>query len=71
MSSSLPPTPPRQLDEAGFVNAARARLEEVYGPRSEAIMRRLVTLISHQRGAIDATPRPLWSERDQWLITYG
>ncbi|WP_192034859.1 sugar phosphorylase [Halomonas sp. YLGW01] len=71
MSSSLPPTPPRQLDETGFVEAARARLEEVYGPRSDAILRRLVTLISHQRGAIDASPRPLWSERDQWLISYG
>ena len=36
MSSSLPPTPPRQLDETGFIDAARARLEEVYGPRSDA-----------------------------------
>ncbi|WP_136067391.1 sugar phosphorylase [Modicisalibacter radicis] len=68
---ALPPTPAGALDEASFVERARARLSEVYGPRTEEILRRLLTLVSHHRGAIDPTPRPLWSERDQWLITYG
>jgi len=68
---ALLPTPAGALDEAAFIERARARLGEVYGQRTEEVLRRLMTLLSHQRGAIDATPRPLWSERDQWLITYG
>ncbi|SHE36420.1 sucrose phosphorylase [Modicisalibacter ilicicola DSM 19980] len=67
----LPPTPATVLDEAAFTARAQARLEELYGPRASEVLRRLTTLVMHQRGAIDATPRPLWSERDQWLITYG
>ncbi|NRB55855.1 MAG: alpha-amylase, partial [Salinicola sp.] len=50
---------------------ASARLEEVYGPRRDEIMRRLMTLLMHQRSALDTSPRPTWSERDQILITYG
>lgn len=59
------------LDEAAFIARARARLEEVYGSRADEILHRLMTLVKQQRGTIGAAPRPLWSERDQWLITYG
>ncbi|MHA3025689.1 sugar phosphorylase [Chromohalobacter israelensis] len=63
--------PQRQLDEAEFVDRARARLNEIYGPRADEVLRRLQRLVAHQRGAIPERPRPLWSERDQLLITYG
>lgn len=68
---ALPPTPARALEESEFITRAEARLQEIYGPRAGEVLRRLLTLLMHQRSAIDATPRPLWSERDQWLITYG
>ncbi|WP_110602992.1 sugar phosphorylase [Salinicola lusitanus] len=59
------------LSEEAFMARASARLEEVYGPRRDEIMRRLMTLLMHQRSALDTLPRPTWSERDQILITYG
>ncbi|GHB25256.1 sugar phosphorylase [Salinicola rhizosphaerae] len=59
------------LSEKEFIERANARLEEVYGPRRDEIMRRLMTLLVHQQSAIDGLPRPTWSERDQILITYG
>ncbi|WP_110631500.1 sugar phosphorylase [Salinicola salarius] len=59
------------LSEADFIERANARLEEVYGPRRDEIMRRLMTLLMHQRSALDTSPKPTWSERDQVLITYG
>ncbi|MDH4572338.1 sugar phosphorylase [Salinicola acroporae] len=59
------------LSEEDFMARASARLEEVYGPRRDEIMRRLMTLLMHQRSALDTLPRPTWSERDQILITYG
>ncbi|MAM57651.1 MAG: alpha-amylase [Salinicola sp.] len=59
------------LSEEAFMARASARLEEVYGPRRDEIMRRLMTLLMHQRSALDTSPRPTWSERDQILITYG
>ncbi|TDX33067.1 sucrose phosphorylase [Modicisalibacter xianhensis] len=68
---ALPPTPARALEEREFITRAEARLQEIYGPRAGEVLRRLLTLLMHQRSAIDATPRPLWSERDQWLIIYG
>ncbi|MEQ6916100.1 sugar phosphorylase [Halomonas aquatica] len=63
------------LDEASFTARARNHLDVIYGPRREEVLRRLMTLLSHRRGALP--PRgpdddaPLWSERDQWLIGYG
>ncbi|GAB2790953.1 glucosylglycerate phosphorylase [Halomonas shantousis] len=68
-SSSSSPSP--GLSESDFLECAEARLKEIYGPRSAEVLRRLTTLLMHQRGAIGAAPRPLWSERDQILITYG
>ncbi|WP_110643822.1 sugar phosphorylase [Salinicola sp. CPA57] len=59
------------LSEDAFIERASARLEEVYGPRRDEVMRRLMTLLMHQRSALDSLPRPTWSERDQILITYG
>ncbi|WP_342593851.1 sugar phosphorylase [Salinicola lusitanus] len=59
------------LSEEAFMARASARLEEVYGSRRDEIMRRLMTLLMHQRSALDTLPRPTWSERDQILITYG
>lgn len=59
------------LSEEAFIERASARLEEVYGPRRDEVMRRLMTLLMHQRSALDSLPRPTWSERDQILITYG
>lgn len=59
------------LSEDAFIERANARLEEVYGPRRDEIMRRLMTLLMHQQSALDSQPRPTWSERDQILITYG
>lgn len=67
----LPPTPSSPLGESEFIARAEARLKEIYGTRAEEVLRRLLALLMHQRSAIDSTPRPLWSERDQWLITYG
>ncbi|APE32451.1 alpha-amylase [Halomonas aestuarii] len=47
----------------------------LYGPRRDEVLRRLLTLLSHHRGALPARDAdeaaPLWSERDQWLIGYG
>ncbi|MBS9402944.1 sugar phosphorylase [Halomonas sp. TRM85114] len=69
------PTLPRHLDHDEFVNRARARLALIYGQRAEEVLKRLLTLVAHQGSALLArrpdTPPPLWSERDQWLITYG
>ncbi|WP_110657347.1 sugar phosphorylase [Salinicola halimionae] len=59
------------LSEETFIERAAARLGEVYGPRRDEVMRRLMTLLMHQRSALDTSPRPMWSERDQILITYG
>ena len=72
------PTPrslARPLDAAGFTTRAREHLGVLYGPRREEVLRRLLALLSHHRGALPP-PRseaaaPLWSERDQWLIGYG
>ncbi|WP_043527477.1 sugar phosphorylase [Litchfieldella xinjiangensis] len=73
MSANLPPTPGRRLDEPAFIDVARERLNDVYGPRTEEALRRLQTLLSHHASALEKIQRPatLWSERDQWLITYG
>ncbi|PMR69600.1 sugar phosphorylase [Halomonas heilongjiangensis] len=65
----------RPLDDIAFIDRARDRLTFLYGPRAEEVLRRLLTLLSHRRGAMPvhdgSEPVPLWSERDQWLITYG
>ncbi|WP_346302196.1 sugar phosphorylase [Halomonas sp. BM-2019] len=45
----------------------------LYGERAEEVLRRLLTLLAHQ--APPPVPHDaavaLWSERDQWLISYG
>lgn len=74
MSSTLPPTQGRRLDEDTFKTVAAERLAEIYGPRADEVLRRLLTLLAHQKSALgDLASRPgtLWSEQDQWLITYG
>ncbi|MFC3284848.1 sugar phosphorylase [Litchfieldella rifensis] len=75
MSSTLPPTTGRHLDEDAFIALAADRLAEIYGPRADEVLRRLLTLLAHHSGALgDASVSPsgvLWSEQDQWLITYG
>ncbi|GAB3335497.1 sugar phosphorylase [Chromohalobacter beijerinckii] len=71
MPHPIPPAPQTELDEAAFTARAKARLDEIYGPRADEVLRRLQRLISHQRDAIPERSRPLWSERDQLLITYG
>ncbi|EPC01224.1 alpha-amylase [Litchfieldella anticariensis FP35 = DSM 16096] len=75
MSSTFPPTTGRHLDEDTFIALAAERLAEIYGPRTDEVLRRLLTLLSHQSSALGDTSTPragaLWSERDQWLITYG
>lgn len=72
---STMPTLPHPLDHDEFVDRARARLTLLYGQRAEEVLQRLLALVAHQGSALLAkrpdTPRPLWSERDQWLITYG
>ncbi|WP_110686879.1 sugar phosphorylase [Salinicola aestuarinus] len=59
------------LSEEAFIERANARLEEIYGPRRDEVMRRLMTLLLHQGSALGDRARPAWSERDQILITYG
>ena len=60
------------LSEDAFTDRARTLLEYVYGEeRSESILRRLLQLIDGYRDHFDNTPRPLWSEKSQFLITYG
>ena len=74
MSSPTPPATLQPLDAAAFEALASARLGEVYGPRAGEVLRRLTTLLAHHREALRERPgagRPLWSERDQWLISYG
>ncbi|MHB0774637.1 sugar phosphorylase [Halomonas sp. WWR20] len=71
MTASPSPAPAIGLSESEFLECAEARLKEIYGPRAAEVLRRVTTLLLHQRGAIEAAPRPLWSERDQILITYG
>ncbi|QJQ96927.1 MULTISPECIES: sugar phosphorylase [Halomonadaceae] len=72
---SDPSTPPvRPLAESEFLSLAKARLEEVYGQRAAEVLRRLTKMLPHHRQALAGRAgesRPLWSERDQWLITYG
>ncbi|MBB3331361.1 sucrose phosphorylase [Halomonas campaniensis] len=62
------------LDAEAFSRRAHGHLAFLYGPRADEVLRRLLTLLAHQAppppsaGEGDA---PLWSERDQWLISYG
>ncbi|MFM9270035.1 sugar phosphorylase [Halomonas elongata] len=70
ISSSLS-TP---IDEATFHCRAHRHLSMLYGPRADEVLRRLLTLLAHQApeaNGRDHVPAPLWSERDQWLISYG
>ncbi|PRY72677.1 sugar phosphorylase [Halomonas ventosae] len=71
----LPRSLAHPLDEAAFGARAREHLDLLYGPRREEVLRRLLTLLSHHRGAMPTAgttgDAPLWSERDQWLIAYG
>jgi len=75
--SDRPPFTPSvavPLDAEAFSRRAHGHLAFLYGPRADEVLRRLLTLLAHQAppspspGEGDA---PLWSERDQWLISYG
>ncbi len=75
--SDRPPFTPSvavSLDAEAFSRRAHGHLAFLYGPRADEVLRRLLTLLAHQAppspspGEGDA---PLWSERDQWLISYG
>ncbi|QTF93820.1 MAG: alpha-amylase [Halomonas sp. BM-2019] len=61
------------LDAAAFSRRALEHLSMLYGERAEEVLRRLLTLLAHQ--APPPVPHDaavaLWSERDQWLISYG
>ncbi|MCM2972967.1 sugar phosphorylase [Larsenimonas suaedae] len=60
------------LNEHQFTERASALLRFVYGEaRAVGVLRRLMQLIERYADAFDTTPRPLWSERSQVLITYG
>ncbi|AXY43048.1 sugar phosphorylase [Halomonas sp. JS92-SW72] len=62
------------LDAAAFQRRAREHLAMLYGPRADEVLRRLTTLLAHQAPPAPSpgeTRVPLWSERDQWLISYG
>ncbi|PWV83210.1 sugar phosphorylase [Halomonas sp. A11-A] len=62
------------LDAAAFQRRAREHLAMLYGPRADEVLRRLTALLAHQAPPApsqDKTRVPLWSERDQWLISYG
>ncbi len=61
------------LDLDAFRDRARRHLAVLYGPRAEEVQRRLLTLLAHRPPAMHRREAhaPLWSERDQWLITYG
>ncbi|WP_148253074.1 sugar phosphorylase [Aidingimonas lacisalsi] len=75
MTTPTSSDPIKALDEASFQAIAHSRLQEVYGPRADEVMRRLSTLLMHRRDALESVSSthegPLWNERDQWLITYG
>ena len=70
----MPFTPSRitPLDAAAFDQRAGTHLKVLYGPRADEVLRRLHTLLEHQAPSFPAhTDAPLWSEKDQWLISYG
>ncbi|WP_141317836.1 sugar phosphorylase [Halomonas halmophila] len=62
------------IDAVHFRRRTHQHLEMLYGPRADEVLRRLETLLTHQaptRSTQDTAPVPLWSQRDQWLISYG
>ncbi|MGS2742890.1 sugar phosphorylase [Halomonas sp. LS-001] len=60
------------LDASAFHQRAKAHLDKLYGPRADEVLRRLLTLLKHQAPEPSGTMEaPLWSEKDQWLISYG
>lgn len=64
----------KRLSQADFQAHATRLLAEIYPQRHEEVLRRLETVLDFHRTRLN--PRvpegePLWSERDQWLITYG
>ncbi|WP_106478731.1 sugar phosphorylase [Phytohalomonas tamaricis] len=63
--------PVRALSEDEFIARARSHLQFVYNERAEEILRRLLTVISRNTESIPSPARPLWTERSQFLITYG
>lgn len=62
-----------------FDDTVHAYLEHLYGPRAAEVQRRLNQRLAHFRAAAgpqafteqQGQPAPSWSEKDQWLITYG
>jgi sucrose phosphorylase len=76
MPQPLTPSYTTVLDADTFKARAHRHLNRLYDERADEVMRRLLTLIAHQTlhhpPSSQHTPdTPLWSERDQWLITYG
>jgi len=60
------------LDATAFDQRAGTHLKILYGPRADEVLRRLHTLLEHQAPSVPAQAgAPLWSEKDQWLISYG
>ncbi|WP_024951163.1 sugar phosphorylase [Cobetia crustatorum] len=62
------------LSHDAFLDHARQLLTRLYPERYEEVLRRMETLLDFHRPRL--APRipageVLWSERDQWLITYG
>ncbi|MGO2502424.1 MAG: alpha-amylase family glycosyl hydrolase, partial [Cobetia marina] len=62
------------LSNDAFARHAETLLAVIYPERKDEVLRRLETLMELHRSRL--APRvpegePLWSERDQWLITYG
>lgn len=70
---SFAPSVATPLGEQAFTRRAHDHLAFLYGGHADEVLRRLLTLLAHQapRPARDAAPVPLWSEQDQWLISYA
>ncbi|MYL22465.1 alpha-amylase [Halomonas alkaliantarctica] len=74
MPQPLPSTPSctTALDAHAFQARAHRHLRLLYGERADEVLRRLIVLLEHQAPPAETQPdAPLWSERDQWLITYA
>ncbi|WP_346799078.1 sugar phosphorylase [Halomonas sp. Bachu 37] len=81
MNETQPPPPDTATSTvsrtATFDASARPLLQHLYGRRSEEVLRRLHRHIDHflavtGRDSTACVPiAPLWSEKDQWLISYG
>ncbi|WP_158774492.1 sugar phosphorylase [Cobetia sp. L2A1] len=81
----MPDTPPpahssalhslcQPLSHDAFLKHAQQLLAQLYPERQDEVLRRMETLLDFHRTRLAprvAAGEALWSERDQWLITYG